>query len=237
MASDLPYFKFVISEWNDGDITTCSFEAQGLFVNLCSKYWSREGKLILATAKRMFPNCSATAWGELIDGHIIKIQDDKIVINFLDEQLEERGKVSVVNSQNAAKGWEKRKSNATALPDESERINPACNKEERREEKNRTEKKRKEKKGVLIPFDADLLAAWNDWVVYRKEKNKTLTPSTIKKQIQFLGARGSPEAIKIINTSIEKGWTGLFEINENERNKRTSGANGTLRNEDHEAAF
>ena len=42
MAKDLPYFKFFCSEWNDGDITLESYEAQGVFINICSYYWSNE---------------------------------------------------------------------------------------------------------------------------------------------------------------------------------------------------
>ena len=42
MAKDLPYFKFFCSEWSDGDITLESYEAQGLFINICSYYWSNE---------------------------------------------------------------------------------------------------------------------------------------------------------------------------------------------------
>lgn len=42
MARDLPYFKFYVSEWNDGSITLEDFHTQGLFINICSFYWSRE---------------------------------------------------------------------------------------------------------------------------------------------------------------------------------------------------
>lgn len=65
-----------------------------------------------------------------------------------------------------------------------------------------------------IPFQegSAVLKAWSEWVEYRKEKKKKLTPSTIKKQIQFLGGRGDPEIIEIINQSIRNGWEGLFDL-------------------------
>ena len=47
MAKDLPYFKFFCSEWNDGDITLESYKIQGLFINVCSYYWSNECDLSL----------------------------------------------------------------------------------------------------------------------------------------------------------------------------------------------
>lgn len=228
MAKDLPYFKFIISEWNDGDVTICSFEAQGLFINLCSIYWSQEGNLSFARAKRRFSACNATAWEELLKERIIKLSDDDIIISFLDEQLEERGKLCKQNSENAALGWEKRRLNATALPSHSDPIIPACNIEEKRREEKRREKKREE---VAPPFVGDALVVWNEWVDFRKEKKKTLTITTIRKQIQFLGGRGDPEIIAILNQSMQNGWTGLFNL-KNQTNGIRHTTQGTIRRAD-----
>jgi len=82
-------------------------------------------------------------------------------------------------------------------------------------------KERKEGKGknsrvtaIDLPFESeDFAEAWNDWVVYRKEKKKKLTPSTIKMQLKKLGSVGEIRAIRMIAYSIEKGWEGLFEEN------------------------
>ena len=46
-------------------------------------------------------------WKELIDERVIKIENDKIVINFLDEQLQEREELSKKNSRNVAKRYQK----------------------------------------------------------------------------------------------------------------------------------
>lgn len=61
----------------------------------------------------------------------------------------------------------------------------------------------------------DVQHAWIEWEQYRKEKKQKLTPSTAKKQMDFLGGRAGPEAIAIINQSITNGWTGLFELKTN----------------------
>lgn len=61
----------------------------------------------------------------------------------------------------------------------------------------------------------DVQTAWQAWEQYRKEKKQKLTPSTAKKQMDFLGDRAGPEAIAIINQSILNGWTGLFELKQN----------------------
>jgi len=84
------------------------------------------------------------------------------------------------------------------------------------EGKGRKEGKGKEEEKIEIdlPYESDEFAeAWNDWVIYRREKKKKLTPSTIKMQLKKLGSIGEIRAIKMITCSIEKGWEGLFEEN------------------------
>ena len=54
MAKDLPYFKFFCSEWNDGDITLEDYKTQGLFINICSYYWSNECEITFTKLKKKF---------------------------------------------------------------------------------------------------------------------------------------------------------------------------------------
>lgn len=90
-------------------------------------------------------------------------------------------------------------------------------------------KKKPNTKGIPKPPDKPLKypavlndpkfkAAWAQWVQHRKEKRQKLTYSTAKKQIDFLERQakeyGVSAAIDIIDRSIFKGWTGLFEKNE-----------------------
>jgi len=75
-------------------------------------------------------------------------------------------------------------------------------------------------------LDDEMEKAWDEWKAFRKEIKKTLKPSTEKKQIEFLRARG-PDAVAIINQSITNGWTGLFDlkkqnhVNNGKHNKTT----------------
>lgn len=133
MAKDLPYFKFNVSEWNDGDITLCSLEAQGLFINLCSLYWSQEGNLSVTKSKRRFKDCNTTVWDELTSEGIIRIDADQIIIKFLDEQFLEREKLSQKNRENIQKRW----NNTTVIPSNNEPKVLEYNIEERREEEKR----------------------------------------------------------------------------------------------------
>lgn len=112
MAKELPYFKFFCSEWTDGDISLESFELQGLFINICSFYWSRECKLGYAILCKKF-TANVEGINALIHLDIIKENDGVITINFLDEQLEERKKKSSVNSENGRKGGRPKKRNET----------------------------------------------------------------------------------------------------------------------------
>jgi hypothetical protein len=109
MAKDLPYFKFFCSEWNDGDVTLETFEHQGLFINICSYYWSNECDLHLDKLLKRF-----RGFEELIDdlsaANLFKINEDRTIsITFLDEQAKDRGKLCNQNSINAKKRWEKKR--------------------------------------------------------------------------------------------------------------------------------
>ena len=83
--------------------------------------------------------------------------------------------------------------------------------EERREEKRREET-------VTIPENIntpEFCNAWHDWEIYRKEIKKTLTPTTTQRQLKFLSRYDNATALEMINQSIQAGWTGLFELKNN----------------------
>ncbi len=84
------------------------------------------------------------------------------------------------------------------------------------EGKGRKEGKGKDRRvtAIALPYESEeFREAWDSWVVYRKEKKKKLTPSTIKMQLKKLGSIGEIRATRMIAYSIEKGWEGLFEEN------------------------
>lgn len=65
-----------------------------------------------------------------------------------------------------------------------------------------------------IPPELDTPAfrvAWGEWIQHRKEKGKSLTPSTASKQLKEVSALGETRAIAAIDYSILKGWLGIFE--------------------------
>lgn len=176
MAKDLPYFKFFCSEWTDGDITLESLEVQGLFINICSYYWSNECDVNLDKLKKKFRGQEKKI-DLLIGTGIIKIKSNlgEVIINFLDEQRSERNVKSKVNSLNGAKGGRPKK------PIESENKPNALNSlsetkgiKKRREEKREEEKERTSSNG------------WFQLFQEHKHKSKTITEKASKQLKQLI---------------------------------------------------
>ncbi len=68
------------------------------------------------------------------------------------------------------------------------------------------------------------IAGWDEWVAYRAEIKKKMSPSTIKKQVKFLEQKPPAEQQAIIDQSIQNGWTGLFNLKEKSNGQnRTDG--------------
>jgi len=66
--------------------------------------------------------------------------------------------------------------------------------------------------GGKLPFSSgSFAAAWADWMQFRAELRKKLTPSTAKAQLKKLADMGERDAIASIRQSISNGWQGLFE--------------------------
>lgn len=216
MAKELPYFKFEPSEWDNGNIQMCSRDSKGLFVDLCSIYWTRLGELPYALALQKLCNGNKDAMQELIKHEIFGVIDGNIVIQFLDEQLLERGQISEKRRESAQKRW----SDANALQVDS-KSNAKRREENIKEEKKKEEQKETPLRAFDLPFTSDeFYNAWIEWEQFRKDIKKKLTPLTAKKQIKFLGGAGEKNAIAIINQSITNGWTGLFKLSTN--GKQTS---------------
>lgn len=114
MAKELPFFKFEPSQWDNGNIQLCSFEAKGVFISVCSMYWQRLGDVPYKLAVQKICNGKATALDSLITEDVIKVIEGAICIDFLNEQLSEFENISHTNSENARSGWEKRRLKATA---------------------------------------------------------------------------------------------------------------------------
>jgi len=164
MAKDLPYFKFFCSEWSDGDITLESYEAQGLFINICSYYWSNECDINYKKLLKKFKGHEKTV-NQLKEESIFKVSDSgEVVISFLDEQRNDRKERSKVKAKGGKASAEarrlKKQQNVNTSSTENEHVLNSCSTESqvlRREEKREEEIVLKENpnkfKEVLKKFD------------------------------------------------------------------------------------
>lgn len=160
MPKGLPYFKFFPTDWLTGDIVFEPLDVQGAFINICAIYWQRDGILYVGDIEKRFKQNDC--WRSLIN-NFIHVEDEKISINFLDEQLNERGYISKINSENGRKGG-KRKiatdcNSETTESKSSEGIAMAIESYPiriRKEEETEEEKNQKKKK-IEIPSKDDFL--------------------------------------------------------------------------------
>lgn len=164
MAKELPYFKFEPNQWENGNIQMLSREDKGLFVDLCSMYWSRLGDVPYKLAIQKLCAGNATALNPLCEEKIIEVIDANIFIKFLSEQLNEFEDVSKQNSKNAKEGWEKRRKqrgeserNATALISQCE--NDAIREDKIKEDKINI---------ISLSLENDFLTFWN---IYNKKND------------------------------------------------------------------
>jgi len=157
MAKELPYFKFEPNQWENGNIQMLSREDKGLFIDLCSMYWSRLGDVPLKLATQKLCAGNATALNSLCEEKIIEILEDNIYIKFLSEQLNEFEDVSKQNSKNAKEGWEKRRKQKELSELNATALNPQSENDAIREDKRRQDEIKEKKKRVVNKFTPPLL--------------------------------------------------------------------------------
>lgn len=192
MAKELPYFQFEPAEYLTKDISFCSLSAQGLFINLCSYYWQRECKLTKEQFLRRLNNLKE--FNELVEEKVIKLDNDVIVISFLDDQYSKATIKSKTNSVNGSKGGRPKKDKPKLNPIETE-IKPKLNPNESeskgiREEKIKEEKKKEDiltefsnsLKPFLVEYGKEML---NDFYLYWTEKGPKQRKYRFEKEKSF----------------------------------------------------
>lgn len=132
MAQGLPYFQFYISEWLLGDIQECSFEAKGVFADLCAYYWKKDCELSISSFLKRSSQAQA-GLNELEKWGIIAVinsdfSEKQIVIEFLDEQYK---KLNKTHMKHVVAG---RKGGKTSLSQAKAKLKPASSIKKRIEE-------------------------------------------------------------------------------------------------------
>jgi hypothetical protein len=164
MAKELPYFKFEPNQWENGNIQMFSREDKGLFIDLCSMYWSRLGDVPLKLAIQKLCAGNANAFYSLIKEGIFTIEKDFVCIDFLNEQLSGFEDTSKQNSKNAKERWEKHRKQKDECERNASASIPQCENDAIREEKRREDKTTTYKEIISVD-DAEILCLSNkDWL-------------------------------------------------------------------------
>lgn len=176
MAKGLPYFQFSPSEYMTGDITLCTFSAQGLYLNICCIYWQREGNLPIAKLRQRYSHAIAEL-DELIEEGIVKLcaENQKVIINFLDEQIQTLSTRHQRLSEAGKKGAKARYSQASGTP-------IATRIEENRIEKEKVKKEKEPSKARPTTLE--------DVIAYMKERGFNNPVVTANKWMDHYTANG-----------------------------------------------
>jgi len=142
---NLQWFKFSPSDWMMGRIQRQPPQVQVDFLRLCCKYWQKDGVVSVEDAEIE----AMDSYDTLVKYKVVKVEDDSIVIDFLDEQLEslegKRKQASEAGKRSAAARKRKKETN-----DRSTTVDKPLNeKEQSREEENREEE-------TILETDFDL---------------------------------------------------------------------------------
>jgi len=233
MAKDLPYFKFIATEWLTGSIVYEPYELQGLFINICALYWQREGILSISEIEQRYKKKAQIA--KLTD-RFISVKDGFISIDFLNEQLIDRQYVSKKNSKNGKLGGRPmlEKNKPKQNPTESEPKAKKSNiEEEEEEEKNKKEKKKRKEEEQELPDGSyqkflDIYSNWYENLVGVKIKFDGVQGKALKKIIAYLianskekNAQGGADAWEyiLLNWSkIDKFYQDQTKVNQIESN-------------------
>jgi len=188
MAKSHPYFKFFCSEWNDGNIVLHELELQGLFINICSLYWSRQCDLSTDYIKRKFVPLGYKVEKmliKLISENLIKtyskpknnLTETYIQIRFLDEQWKGNDRRASTSRVNGSKGGRPPKPNK---PNQTQFIEEKIIEDNRREEKSENtartcEEFEKLVKPLFIELDAlEEFALFCDYWTTKNQMNDSL---------------------------------------------------------------
>ena len=112
MAKELPYFRFNVSEWMNGDIEMENYESKGLFVDICAWYWFKDCSVTKVMLEKKFIDLEKLTI--LFDSNIIKVEGENLCIEFLNEQYDILSNRRKARQAAGSKGGKQKRSNAKA---------------------------------------------------------------------------------------------------------------------------
>ena len=203
MSKELPYFRFTVSEWLNGDISMETMEDQGVFICICAFYWFKDCSLALAKLKQKFKGAEASL-NRLLDSGILKVdENDNIIIDFLDEQFIKLSELHNIRSKAGRKG---------GLSKAKARLkqNPSYKDKDKDNNKDREY------------IEKGFLKIFNRWLQYKKDKKQTYkNEDSIEmayNKLYKLSGGNLKEATEIVEQALANNWAGLFQLKGSPKN-------------------
>ena len=245
----LQWFKFTPTDWIMGKIQRCPEITQARFMRLICLYWNKECLLSKEDAEIEIDKEHLDI---LIAKKIIKIEDDFLIIQFLNEQLENISETSQKRREAVLLRWARVKQNDTSVSEndtsvlqndtsvlqnntDKSRVELEKELEKKREEQRRedfieisgTEIQKKPrfnfKKSLLdYGFQKNLV---EDWLLVRKNKNATNTETAFNSFISEVEKREC-NINDMLKICVENSWSGFKHVWVDNLNKNNT-ANGT----------
>lgn len=119
---ELPYFRFTVQEWQNGDISIMSDSCRGVFIDICAFYWAQNCNVTEKMLSKKFKTKSKLIQ-KLVESDSIKCQNGFVSISFLDEQILELNKNSMLFSEWGKLGQKAKKEKARLKPPLSQGLN------------------------------------------------------------------------------------------------------------------
>ncbi len=172
MNKKLDWFKFSATDWLSGSVQLLSDGEKGTFIDLIAMIWKEQGSITVNNIlyrKLRIDNATAC---ERIKSYcelgILVMQDDKLSIKFLDNQMNDIETTSKKNSENAKKRWDKKKAKCDRMP---------IREDKKREEEKRIDNKKENNKQLESAWEI----FWND---YPKKTNNVNAKKTLFKYLK-----------------------------------------------------
>ena len=198
------YFNFVPSDWMMGRIQRRSYQAQAEFIRLCCIYWNKEGDISLEDAE-----LESECLNELIDFKIIRVDNDKIFIKFLDEQIENITGIRKIRSEAGKLGASAKQRQASAKQVLSKTKHSI-----------REDKKEEDKIIKDIIIKENFPPKFEDVISYFIEKNKPLEAQKFFDFYESNGWKVGKNKMKSWKAA-SSGW--ISRMNNFNKNQKTDG--------------
>jgi len=204
MANSLPYFRFTVQAWQNGDISLESYELKGLFIDICGYYWIKDCTITLTILIKKFNE--PVLVNQLLELGVIKHEKrrDKIEIVFLNKQYD---LLSVKRKSHQAAGSRGGKATASLQRRYSYKDKDKEKDKDKDNDKENDNKRKFDFKESLLKygFHEPLV---NDWLIVRKNKKASNTITAFNGFIAQI-EKEHCDINQVLTTCIQHSWSGF----------------------------